>query len=105
MTQAERVKELDRFREFEFGTVTTSSIPSKYNAPPILPVVQIGPLVKVPVWAFPDESQAVVPDFSSNFQCATSPDALAVGGVVGVEAEVDRMRPPGAFGAWVAHWE
>ena len=103
MTQAERVKELDRFREFEFGTVTTSSIPSKYNAPPILPVVHRGPSVKIPVFPFPEASPVLVPVPSSNFQCATSPDALAVGGVVGVEAEVDSMRPPGAFGAWVAH--
>ena len=105
LIHAEIVNELARFKEFEFRTVTTSSMPSKYNAPPTFPVVQIGPWVNVPVCAFPEESQAVVPDFSSNFQCATSPDALAVGGVVGVEAEVDRMRPPGAFGAWVAHWE
>ena len=83
-TQAERVKELDRPRELESSTVMLSSMPSKYNALPTLPAVHSGPLIKVPALPLPEESEAVVPLPSSNFQCATRPwlivkDALASG--------------------------
>ena len=71
--QAERVKAFDRWSEFESATVTTSSMPSKYNAFPTFPAVHRGPLIKVPVLPFPDESEAVVPLPSSNFQWATRP--------------------------------
>jgi hypothetical protein len=68
LTQAESVKELDRSREFESGTITLSSVPSKYNALPTFPAVQRGPFVNVPVFPFPEESAVVVPVPSSNFQ-------------------------------------
>ena len=101
LTQAESVKELDTSREFESATVTWSSMPSKYNAPPTFPTARSGAFINVPVFPFPEESQAVVPVTSSNFQCATSPDALAVGVAVGVDPEVGTvvsMRLPGALG-------
>jgi hypothetical protein len=100
-TQAETVKALDRWSEFESGTVTLSSIPSKYNAPPTFPAAQSGPFINVPVFPFPEESQAVVPFVSLNVQCATSPDALAFEVGVGVDDDVVavvRMRLPGALG-------
>jgi hypothetical protein len=82
LTHAERVKELDRSKEFESSIVTLSSMPSKYNALPTLPAVHKGPFTKVPAFPFPEESEAVVSLPSSNFQCATRPgltvnDALA----------------------------
>jgi hypothetical protein len=82
LTQTERVKELDRSREFESSIVTLSSMPSKYNALPTLPAVHKGPFTKVPAFPFPEESEAVVSLPSSNFQWATRPgltvnDALA----------------------------
>ena len=99
LTQAESVKELDTSREFESATITWSSMPSKYNAPPTFPAARSGPFINVPVFPFPEESQAVVPDASSNFQCATSPDPLTVRVGVGVDVvTVVRMRLPGALG-------
>ena len=67
LIQAESVKELDRLR-FEFGTVITSSMPSKYKAFPILPLAHTAPLVKIPVFPFPEASPVLVPVPSSNFQ-------------------------------------
>ena len=101
LTQAESVKELDTSREFESATITWSSMPSKDNAPPTFPAARSGPFINVPVFPFPEESQAVVPVTSLNVQCATSPDALAVGFGVGVDCDVVtvvRMRLPGALG-------
>lgn len=66
LTQAESVKELVRLREFESITVTL--LPSKYNALPAIPLVHAGPFANVPVLPFPEESAAVVPVPSSNFQ-------------------------------------
>src|SRR5262245_47460826 len=74
LNQAESVKELDRLREFESNTVTLSSVPSKYNALPTLMAVHCGPLVKVPVFPFPEESATVAPLPSSNFQWAMRPE-------------------------------
>jgi hypothetical protein len=71
LTQAERVKALDKFSELECATVITSSMPSKYSAFPIFPAVHWGPLIKVPVLPLPEESEAVIPFPSSNFQWAT----------------------------------
>jgi hypothetical protein len=73
LTQAESVNELDTSREFESATVTWSSIPSKDNPLPILPSAHSGPFVRIPVFPLPEESEAVVPFPSSNFQCAISP--------------------------------
>jgi hypothetical protein len=73
-TQAERVKEPDRSREAESGTVILSSMPSKNKALPTLPAVHTGPFIRVPVLPLPEESETVVPLPSSNFQYATSPD-------------------------------
>src|SRR5215475_3517538 len=78
-TQAERVKELDRSREFESATVTLSLMPSKDNALPIFPAVQTGRPTKAPLFPFPEESAAVVPFPSSNFQWATRPDSTGAG--------------------------
>src|ERR671921_741241 len=108
LTQAESVKELVTSSEFESATVTLSSIPSKYNAPPIFPTAQIGPLVNVPMFPFPEESQAVLPLRSSNVQYPTRPDAVPVGVVVGVGVTVDvdpSVRPLGATGGGVKHCE
>src|SRR6266436_5277233 len=74
LTQAEKVRALDRSRELESGTVILSSMPSKNNAFPTFPAVHRGPLTKVPVLPFPEESETVVPLPSSNFQYATRPD-------------------------------
>src|SRR5262245_10034492 len=79
LTQAERVKELDRSREFESGTVTLSSMPSKNSALPTLPAVHKGPFIRVPVFPLPEESETVVPLPSSNFQWVTRPDAATTG--------------------------
>ncbi len=73
LTQAEKVRALDRSRELESGTVILSSMPSKNNAFPTFPAVHRGPLTKVPVLPFPEESETVVPLPSSNFQYATRP--------------------------------
>src|SRR5580693_1701157 len=43
-------------------------------ASPILPVTQLTPLTKFMVYAFPEESAAVVPLPSSNFHQPTKPD-------------------------------
>jgi len=67
-THAESVKELDRPREFESGTVTLSSTPSNDKALPLIPAVQDGPLINAPWLPFPEESEAVKPVPSSNFQ-------------------------------------
>ena len=67
-TQAESVKEPDRSREFESSIVTLSSMPSKYRPFPTFPVVHNGPFIRVPVFPFPEESKAVAPLPSSNFQ-------------------------------------
>src|SRR5918998_614815 len=75
LTQAESVKELVTSSEFESATVTLSSIPSKDNPFPILPSAHTVPLVRIPAFALPEESEAVVPLPSSNFQCAISPDS------------------------------
>src|SRR5262245_51764550 len=74
LTQAERVKELDRSRELESGTVTLSLMPSKKSAFPTLPAVHSGPLTRVAVFPLPEESETVVPLPSSNFQKATRPE-------------------------------
>src|SRR5215510_5140485 len=79
LTQAERVKEPDRSREAESSAVTLSSMPSKYRALPTLPAVHRGPLIRVPVLPLPEESEAVVPLPSSNFQWATRPDGTTAG--------------------------
>src|SRR5882724_5460875 len=76
LTQAEKVRALDRSRELESGTVILSSMPSKNNALPTFPVVHRGPLTKVPLLPLPEESEAVVPLPSSNFQYATRLGAL-----------------------------
>jgi hypothetical protein len=65
------VKELVRLREFEASTVTLSSMPSKYNAFPTLPVVHTGPLTEVAWFPLPDESHGFVPVPSSKFKYAT----------------------------------
>src|SRR5580692_11261017 len=63
------------------GTDTKSFGAEKSRAPSIFPVVQEGrgtqlPLhVNVPLWLFPLESCAVVPEVSSNGQYATKPAA------------------------------
>src|SRR5437867_1192667 len=75
-TQAERVKEPERSREFESNTVTLAAMPSKYNAFPAIPAVHTGPFTNVPVLPFPEESTAVVPVPSSNFQYATRPELV-----------------------------
>jgi hypothetical protein len=67
-TQAERVKDPDRSREFESGIIMLSSMPSKYNALPTFPAVHCGPLINVPVFPLPEESKAVVPASSSKVQ-------------------------------------
>ena len=51
--------------------LTLSSTPSKLNAPADIPVVQVGPFARVPVFACPEESAADVPLRSSSFQCKT----------------------------------
>jgi hypothetical protein len=76
-TQAERVKDPDRSREFESGIIMLSSMPSKYNALPTFPAVHWGPLINVPVFPLPEESKAVVPAPSSNVQWATRPEVAA----------------------------
>src|SRR2546427_10745789 len=73
-TQAERVKEPERSREFESNTVTLAAMPSKDNALPAIPALHTGPFIKVPVLPFPEESATVVPVPSSNFQYATRLD-------------------------------
>ena len=77
-TQAETVKELDGLRVLESNTVTLSSMPSKYNALPAIPPVHTGPLINAPVLPFPEESAAVVPVLSSNFQWATRPGLIVL---------------------------
>src|SRR5439155_5302690 len=76
LTQAERVKGPERSREFESNTVTLLAMPSKYNAFPAIPAVHTGPFVRVAVLPFPEESRAVVPVPSSNFQYATRPELV-----------------------------
>ena len=75
-TQADRLKGRDRSRETESNTVTLLAMPSKYNAFPAIPAVHTGPFVRVPVLPFPEESAAVVPVPSSNFQYATRPELV-----------------------------
>src|SRR5205807_6477189 len=75
-TQAERVKEPERSREFESNTVTLLAMPSKYNALPTIPALHTGPFIKVPVLPFPEESATDVPVPSSNFQYATRPELI-----------------------------
>ena len=67
-THADSVNALDKLREFESITVTLWLMPSNSNALPVTPVVHCGPLTRVPVLPLPEESFAVVPDPSSNFQ-------------------------------------
>jgi hypothetical protein len=71
-TQAESVNELGRSSEVESCTEMWSSVPSKYIAFPTLPAVHNGPLIKVPELPLPEESAALDPVPSSNFQWATS---------------------------------
>ncbi len=68
LTQADSVKVLESSSELASGTSTLSLVPSKYKAFPILPAVHRSPLVRLPVFPFPEESAAVVPVPSSNFQ-------------------------------------
>jgi hypothetical protein len=63
-THASNVAAVVRSREFESLTRTRSSAPSNRSAP-YFPVVQVGPLVSVPVLLFPDLSAMVVPEPSS----------------------------------------
>ena len=70
------MKALKRSREFESIIMTLSSVLSKYNAFPAIPAVHTGPFVRVPVLPFPEESAAVVPVPSSNFQYATRPELV-----------------------------
>src|SRR3989344_3042844 len=58
---------------FLSGMLTLASTPSKESAPLTLPVVQVGPLVKAPLFTLPEESEATVPEPSSNFQWPTRP--------------------------------
>ena len=91
-TQAEIVKALDMSRELESATVTMSSMPSKYNALPTFPAAHNGPFFNVPVFPFPEESEAVVPTPSSNFQCATRAAGLKVGAATEVELKERKHR-------------
>jgi len=77
-TQASRVMPVVRSSELESGILTRSLTPSKRSAFPYLPVVtQTGPFVNVPAFEFPDESERVVPDPSSNPYSATKPGLAA----------------------------
>ena len=61
--------------------VTTSSTPSNWSAPPIVPATQFEGglmLVRVPVPPLPLASTAVVPLPSSSVQCPTSPEVAKV---------------------------
>src|SRR5439155_16658561 len=54
-------------------------LPSQPSAPlPIWPVIHVGPLVRVPVWPYPELSAAVVPVPSSTRQWPTKPAAAAL---------------------------
>jgi hypothetical protein len=108
LTQAASVKAFDRWSEVESGTVTVSLMPSKYNALPSRPVLHCGPLTNVPLFPLPDESQAVLPVPSSNFQWPTRPDAVPVGVLVGVGdgmAVIPSIRLLGAAGMRAEHCE
>jgi hypothetical protein len=108
LTQAARVKAFDRWSEVESGIVTLSLMPSKYNALPSRPVVHSGPFTNVPLFPLPDESQAVLPVPSSNFQWPTRPDAVSVGVLVGVGdvvAVTSSVRLLGAAGMGAEHCE
>ena len=52
------------------GTVTTSFTPSKERALLILPDIQTGPPINVPVLPFPEASEAIVPEVSSSLHQA-----------------------------------
>jgi hypothetical protein len=73
-----------------------SSTPSKFSAPPILPLVQLGPPptgeFSVPVLLFPLESVAEVPDPSSNFQCPTKPEEISALDTKGNKQEIIIIR-------------
>ena len=59
---------------FTTGPVTVTTpvdVPATLIAPlPTFPATQDTPAPSVPVWPFPDESAAIVPEPASNVQCA-----------------------------------
>jgi len=87
LIQAVMVKLPVRLRLAPLPASTESSTPSKERAPPILPVVQAGPFVNVPVFVFTEESAVVAPDPSSNFHQAAR-FGIGVGVGVGVRMGV-----------------
>jgi hypothetical protein len=108
LIHAESVNELDRSREFESAIMMLSSMPSKYNPPPTFPMARSGPLINVPLFPLPEESHAVLPVPSSNFQYPTRLESVPLAGLVGVEDTVDEtasVRLLGAAGASVEHCE
>ena len=62
------------FRLAEFAMNSVSLLPSKFNAPPDLPVVHVGPFCSVPLLPFPEPSFAVVPVPSSRASFTMGPD-------------------------------
>src|SRR6185295_19142391 len=75
--QASNVAAFVRSSEFASLTRSRSLLPSNSSAPPFLPVVQVGPLVSVPVLLFPDWSEATSPEPSSMAYAATGPATWA----------------------------
>src|SRR5437762_377816 len=75
-THASKVAAVVRWSELESLTRTRSSTPSNSSAPPVLPVVQVGPFTRVPVLPFGDASLVVVPVPSLKPQAATRRVAL-----------------------------
>jgi hypothetical protein len=65
-------------------------------------------LFSVPMFPLPEESHAVFPVPSSNFQWPTRPDSVPLDGAVGVGVTVDpvaSVRSVGAAGGGVKHCE
>src|SRR5580765_8243039 len=76
-TQASRVIPELSCSELELGIVILLVVPLKESASPNLPAVDQVAFEIVPVLPFPDESETVEPEPSSNPYSATSPDGAA----------------------------
>jgi hypothetical protein len=65
-TQASRVIALVSCSDAAFGTVTRELDPLKESAPLYLPAVVLVTFARVPLLPFPEASETVVPEVSSN---------------------------------------